>query len=422
MITQIAILLTGVIAIYLTQQSNEHLKKYACIFGLIGQPFWMYATYTSGQLGIFLLTFAYTYAWGQGFYQYWIKSYKENKKNNDQKIVFYNDLEKLRKISGISTGGGLISNDFFMKKYNEMNITKKELEEIEYNTYKKISWLDRWKFRFNANHKISLVDRWKYRYILRTNKSARKTYIMIQYAINKLEKIKPDLKEGYLRVADIMLQQFNHLKSKAFVYETAQLRYNTSTALIRLNQFLQDVTNYKEDTESKQEYVHVRKSRIDRYSEEEQKKIKKYLEELIDKNNIRIESVPLTFWSDEEDKLEKEEKKYFEYYNIDKPDTFLVDPEDRYKFIMNYKILCLLLKKIIQGKESLADIDINNWSKNDRLKTRKKCLEELDDIELMLDLNDSSEQINSCVKPRLFDIEEKILNLGCEVHKSLKEY
>ena len=45
MMIQIIILLTGAIAIWLTQQPNEKLKKYACIFGLIGQPFWFYAAY-----------------------------------------------------------------------------------------------------------------------------------------------------------------------------------------------------------------------------------------------------------------------------------------------------------------------------------------------------------------------------------------
>ncbi|MGL4521343.1 MAG: hypothetical protein ACRCWQ_02155 [Bacilli bacterium] len=70
---QLAIMLTGVVAVFLTQQSNPKLKKYACIFGLIAQPFWLYATYTAGQWGIFCMTFLYTYSWATGVYNNWIK-------------------------------------------------------------------------------------------------------------------------------------------------------------------------------------------------------------------------------------------------------------------------------------------------------------------------------------------------------------
>ena len=70
---QIAIAMTGVIAIFLSQQSNEKLKKYACILGLIGQPFWFYETYKAEQWGIFVMCFLYTWMWGLGFYNNWVK-------------------------------------------------------------------------------------------------------------------------------------------------------------------------------------------------------------------------------------------------------------------------------------------------------------------------------------------------------------
>ncbi len=69
---QIAIALTGVIAIWLTQQGNERIKKYACLFGLVGQPFWFYSAYTAEQWGIFILCFFYTYSWLIGFKNNWI--------------------------------------------------------------------------------------------------------------------------------------------------------------------------------------------------------------------------------------------------------------------------------------------------------------------------------------------------------------
>jgi len=69
---QIAIAFTGVVAIWLSQQCDDRLKKYACIFGLVGQPFWFYSAYTNEQWGIFMLCFAYTYCWIMGFWNWWI--------------------------------------------------------------------------------------------------------------------------------------------------------------------------------------------------------------------------------------------------------------------------------------------------------------------------------------------------------------
>lgn len=70
---QLMIAFTGVIAIFLTQQSNDRIKKYACLFGLAGQPFWFYSAYTNEQWGIFVLCVFYTYSWALGFKNNWIK-------------------------------------------------------------------------------------------------------------------------------------------------------------------------------------------------------------------------------------------------------------------------------------------------------------------------------------------------------------
>lgn len=69
---QIAIALTGAVAIWLTQQGNDTLKKYACLFGLAGQPFWFYSAYTTEQWGILVLTVFYTYSWYLGLKNSWL--------------------------------------------------------------------------------------------------------------------------------------------------------------------------------------------------------------------------------------------------------------------------------------------------------------------------------------------------------------
>ena len=78
MIEQIFLAVTGIIAIYLTQQQNEKYKKYAPIFGLLGQPVWFYVTYSSEQYGMFILSVFYTLIWVLGFYNYWIKKQNVN--------------------------------------------------------------------------------------------------------------------------------------------------------------------------------------------------------------------------------------------------------------------------------------------------------------------------------------------------------
>lgn len=73
MISQLFIGLFGVSAIWLSQQKNDELKRYACICGLFAQPFWFYSMWVSEQYGVFALCFFYAYSWATGFYNYWIK-------------------------------------------------------------------------------------------------------------------------------------------------------------------------------------------------------------------------------------------------------------------------------------------------------------------------------------------------------------
>ena len=74
MIAQGFIALLGVTAVWLTQQPNESLKKYACLFGLAAQPFWFYAAWSAQQWGILALCFVYAGAWLMGFKHYWLNT------------------------------------------------------------------------------------------------------------------------------------------------------------------------------------------------------------------------------------------------------------------------------------------------------------------------------------------------------------
>lgn len=71
MIEQIVIGLCGIASVYLSQDPAWDRRKWACIFGMFAQPFWLYATYQAGQWGIFLLSFVYAIGWARGIKTYW---------------------------------------------------------------------------------------------------------------------------------------------------------------------------------------------------------------------------------------------------------------------------------------------------------------------------------------------------------------
>lgn len=70
---QIWIAFTGLVAVWLTQQPyRPEWARYACLFGLVGQPAWWMSTWIAEQWGIFVLTIFYTYAWWLGVKRHWL--------------------------------------------------------------------------------------------------------------------------------------------------------------------------------------------------------------------------------------------------------------------------------------------------------------------------------------------------------------
>ena len=72
MVEQFGIALFGVTAIFLSQDSRPAYSRWACVFGLCGQPFWVYATVSAGQWGMVALCGLYTWAWYRGFKRHWL--------------------------------------------------------------------------------------------------------------------------------------------------------------------------------------------------------------------------------------------------------------------------------------------------------------------------------------------------------------
>lgn len=73
MIAQILIAVCGMASVWLSQDQRQTRRRWACIFGLVAQPAWMWSTWEAGQWGIFALSFVYTAGWLRGIWGYWIE-------------------------------------------------------------------------------------------------------------------------------------------------------------------------------------------------------------------------------------------------------------------------------------------------------------------------------------------------------------
>ncbi len=72
MIDQVVIGICGLSSVMLSQDHRPALRRYACLFGLIAQPFWFYSAWHAQQWGIMGLCFVYTWGWFKGFRNFWI--------------------------------------------------------------------------------------------------------------------------------------------------------------------------------------------------------------------------------------------------------------------------------------------------------------------------------------------------------------
>jgi hypothetical protein len=75
---QIAIALLGALAAWLSQARGESSRKWAPVFGMLGQPFWFYASWHAEQWGIFAVSIIYAGAWARGLWVYWISPRREH--------------------------------------------------------------------------------------------------------------------------------------------------------------------------------------------------------------------------------------------------------------------------------------------------------------------------------------------------------
>ena len=71
-LVQLALVIFGVTAVFLSQSKNPQARKWACIVGICGQPFWYIAA--QGQPGMLVVVTLYTLVWAQGVWNNWLSS------------------------------------------------------------------------------------------------------------------------------------------------------------------------------------------------------------------------------------------------------------------------------------------------------------------------------------------------------------
>jgi len=81
---QIAIPILGALAARCSQERCKYWRRWACIFGIVGQPFWFYASWKAEQWGIFAVSVLYGAAWIRGLWVHWLKRDPEREKTSLQ--------------------------------------------------------------------------------------------------------------------------------------------------------------------------------------------------------------------------------------------------------------------------------------------------------------------------------------------------
>lgn len=95
-VDQLAIMLTGVISAWMLNDLRGHIRKWGCVIGLLGQPFWAWSTFNHSQWGMLAVTVGYTVAFMRGIWVMWICPHfkKENLPPPQLGLVWDEAVEK----------------------------------------------------------------------------------------------------------------------------------------------------------------------------------------------------------------------------------------------------------------------------------------------------------------------------------------
>lgn len=78
---QIAIAILGILAVWTSQSRSDVVRRWACIFGLLGQPLWFYTSWSAEEWGLFAMNVLYALAWMRGLWVYWFRPARRRAKS-----------------------------------------------------------------------------------------------------------------------------------------------------------------------------------------------------------------------------------------------------------------------------------------------------------------------------------------------------
>jgi hypothetical protein len=65
-VSQVAIAVLGCTAVMLVGSKDARTRRFACIFGLSAEPFWLYSSIAAHQWGVVVMCAIYTVGWVRG--------------------------------------------------------------------------------------------------------------------------------------------------------------------------------------------------------------------------------------------------------------------------------------------------------------------------------------------------------------------
>lgn len=68
---QVLMAVTGLVAIYMATSLDPAMRRWAAVFGLLGQPAWLYVTWQHGEFGMFVVSVAYSVIWLRAGWREW---------------------------------------------------------------------------------------------------------------------------------------------------------------------------------------------------------------------------------------------------------------------------------------------------------------------------------------------------------------
>lgn len=69
---QWAIAVLGAVAVWLSQSAHEPVRRFACLAGLMAQPFAFYTAWQLQHAGVLVLALVFTLAWLRGLWVHWL--------------------------------------------------------------------------------------------------------------------------------------------------------------------------------------------------------------------------------------------------------------------------------------------------------------------------------------------------------------